>query len=93
MEQKINHLYQNGTVQLIKGSSTSAPNDDFEVSLYTLSAELYGVRKLTEGGGFITVVEYFKSLNDVTVWVQANIKSDTQTFEHFIDLGILLAVI
>ena len=33
----------------------------------------------------------FKSLTDVTVWVRLNIQSDTPTFEHFIDLDILLA--
>ena len=31
-----------------------------------------------------------KSLNDVTIWVQANLPSDDPKFEHFIDLDILL---
>ena len=47
--------------------------------------------QLTEGGRFNIVVGYFKSLTDVTVWVQANLPSDAQNFEHFIDLDILLA--
>ena len=52
LEQKMYHLSQNGTAQLIEGSSTSAPRDDFEVRLSTLTADLDGVQQLTEGGGF-----------------------------------------
>ena len=93
LEQKMHNLYQNGTAQSIKDSLTSAPRDDFEVRISTLKEELDGVRQLTEGGGFNTVVGEFKSLTDVTVWVRANIPSDGPKFEHFIDLDILLAVI
>ena len=91
LEDKMHHLFHNGTAQLIGVSLTDAPRDDFEVRLSTLTAELDGVQKLTEGGGFNTVVVDFKSLADVTVWVQANFPSDTPKFEHFIDLDILLA--
>ena len=90
LEQKIHYLSQNSTAKSIKDSSTIAPRDDFEVQLYTLTPELDGVRQLTEGGGFNTVVEYFKSLTDVTVWVRANLPSNAPKFEHFIDLDILL---
>ena len=48
------------------------------------------MRQLTEGGGFNTVDGYFKSLTDVTVWVQAKLPSDDPKFEHFIDLDIIL---
>ena len=48
------------------------------------------MRQLTEGLGFNTVVVNFKSLTDVTVWVQANLPSDAPKFDHFIDLNILL---
>ena len=57
LEHKMYHLSQNGTARLIKGSSTSAPRDDFEVRLYTLTAELDGVKNLSEGGGFNTVFD------------------------------------
>ena len=56
LDQKMHHLSQNGTAQLIKDGSTSAPRGDFEVRLSTLTAELYGLRKITEGGGFNTVI-------------------------------------
>ena len=49
------------------------------------------MRYLTEGGGFNTVVGYFKSFTDVTVWMRANLTSDATKFEHFIDLDIILA--
>ena len=91
LEQKMYHLSQNGTAWLIKGSSTGAPRDDFEVRLSTLTSELDGVQQLTEGGGLNTVVEDFNSLTDVTVLVQANLPSDATKFEHFIDLDIILA--
>ena len=51
LDQKVHHMYYNGTAQLIKGSLTDATRDDFEVQLSTLTAELDGVRQLTEGGG------------------------------------------
>ena len=91
LEQKMHHLYQIGTAQLINGSSTSIPRDDFEVRLSILTEEFDGVRQLTKGGGFNAVVGDFKSLTDVTFWVRANLPSDTTIFEHFIDLDILLA--
>ena len=91
LEQKMHHLSQNGIAQLIKVSSTSAPTGDFKSRLSTLTAELYGLWQLTEVGGFNTVVGYFKSLNDFTLWVRADISSDAPKFEHFIDLKILLA--
>ena len=87
----MHHLYQNGTAQLIKDSSTSSPRDNVEVRLSTLTSELDGVRQLTEGGGFNTAVGDFKSLTYVTVWVKAILPSYVPGFEHFIDLGILLA--
>ena len=80
LEQKMHHLSQNGTAQLIKDSSASAPRDYFEVRLSTLKAELDGVRQLTEGGVFNTVVGYFKSLNDFTVWVRENLPSYAPRF-------------
>ena len=70
---------------------TIAPRNDFDVQISTLSAELYGVQQLKEGGGFNKVVGDFKSLPDVTVWVRANLPSYAPKFEHFIDLYILLA--
>ena len=91
LEQKMHHLYQNGTSHLVKGSSTSAPRDDFEFRIYPLTAELDGVWHLTEGGGFNKAARYFKTLTDITVWVRANLPSDAPRFDHFIDLGILLA--
>ena len=48
------------------------------------------MQQLTEGDGFNTVVGDFKSLTDVTVWVQSNFPSDTPKCEHFIYLGMLL---
>ena len=33
----MNHLYQNGTSKLTKGSSTSAPKDYLEVRISTLT--------------------------------------------------------
>ena len=69
----MHYLSQNDTSQSIKDSSTVAPGNDFDVQLLTLAANLDGVRQLTEGGVFNTVVGYFKSLTDVTVWVQANL--------------------
>ena len=69
----MHHLSQNGTAQFIKGSSTSAPRDDFEVRIYTLTEELDVSRQLTEGGGFNTAVGYLKYLTDTTVRVRANI--------------------
>ena len=91
LEQKIHHLSQNGTANLIRGSSTDAPRDDIEVRLSTLTAEFYGLRHLTKGGGFNTIVGDLNSLTDFTVWVRVNLPSDTPKFEHFIDLDILLA--
>ena len=73
LDQKMDNLSHNGTDQLIKGSSNSAPRDDFKVCLSTITAELDGVQQLTERGGFNKVVGYLKSLNDVTVWVQENL--------------------
>ena len=93
LEQKMHHLSQNGTSQLIGISLTDAPRNYFEVRLTTFTAELDGVRKLTEGCGFNTVLVALKYLADITVWVQANLPSDTPKFEHFIDLDVLLAVI
>ena len=91
LEQKMHHLSQNDTDQFIRSSSTNSPRDVFEVQLSTLKAELDGVRQLTAVGDFNTVAGYFKSLVDVTVWVRANLPSDSPKFEHFIDLDILLA--
>ena len=65
LEHKMHYLSQNGTAKLIRDSSTSAPRDDFEVRLSKLTAELDGLRQLTEGGSFNTLVGYFKSLTDV----------------------------
>ena len=69
LDQKMHNMYQNGTVYLIGVSQNDAPRDDLEVRLSTLTEELDAVQKLTEGGSFNTVVGYFKSLTDVTVWV------------------------
>ena len=85
------YLYQNDTARLIKYSSLISPIYEFDVQLSELAAELVGVWQLTEGGGFNTVVGNFKSLTDVTIWVQANLPSDAPKFEHFNDLEILLA--
>ena len=79
------------TAQSINESSKIPPSNELDVNILTLSAELDGVRQLTEGGGFNTVVGDFKSLTDVTVWLQANLPSDAPKFEYFIDLNILLA--
>ena len=89
----MHHLSQNGIAQLIRNSSTDLPRVDFELQFFTLTAELDGVPQLTERGGSNIVVVEFKSLTDVTVWVQANLPSDTPKSEHFIDLDILLAKI
>ena len=89
----MHHLSQVGTAQLIKGSSTSSPRDDFEVQLSTSITELDGVRQLTEVGGFNTVVGYVNSLTDVTIWVRDNLPSDAPKFEHFVDLENLLVEI
>ena len=56
-----------------------------------MTSDLDGVRHITEGGGFKTVVVDFKSLVDVTVWVQANLPSDNPKIEHFINLDLLLS--
>ena len=93
LEQNMNYLYQYYTYHSIKDSSTIAPRNDFDVQFSTLAAEFDGMRKLTEGGGFNTVVGDFKSLNYVTFWVRANIPSDVPKYEHFVDLDILLEVI
>ena len=90
LEQKIYHIYQNGTSQLIKVSSIGSASDDFEVRFSTLKAELDRVQQLIEGGGFNAVVGYFKFLTNVTVWMRSNLPSDAPNFEHFIDLDILL---
>ena len=87
----MNYLSQNDTDQSIKDSLTIAPRNDFNVQLSTLIVELDGVRQLMEGGGFNIVVGDFKPLDDVTVWVRADLPSDAPKFEHFIDLDILLA--
>ena len=91
LEQKMNYLSQNDTAQSIKDSLIISTRNDFDVQLLTLAEELDGVRQLTEGGGFNTVVGEFKYLTDVTVWVRANILSDAPRFKHSIDLEILLA--
>ena len=91
LEQKINNLSQNGTVQLIKGSLNNAQRDELEVCTSTLTAELDLVQQLTEVRYLNTYIGYFKSLADVTVWMRANIPSDAPKFEHFIDFDILLA--
>ena len=90
LDYKINHLSQNGTSQLIKGSSTNAPGDDFKVRISTLTAKLDGFQQVMEGGGFSTVVGCIKFLAGVTVCAKANIPSDAPKFEHLIDLEILL---
>ena len=69
LEQKMHYLSQHDTAQSIKDSLTIAPRNYFYVQLSKLAADLDGVRKLTEGGGFNTVVGDFKSLTGVTVWV------------------------
>ena len=79
LDQKMDNLSHNGTDQLIKGSSNSAPRDDFEARLSTLTEYLDWVRQLTVGWGFNTVVVDFKSLADVSVWVQVNLPSDAPT--------------
>ena len=66
----MHYLSQHDIDKLIKDSSTIAPRDVFDVQLLTLTPELDGVRQLTEGGGFNTLVGNFKSLTDVTVWVR-----------------------
>ena len=91
LEHNMHNLSQHDTARPIKDSSTIAPKNDFDVQILTLAAELDGVRQLTEGFGFNTLVGNFKSLTDVTVWVRANLPSDAPKFEHFIDLYILLA--
>ena len=93
LDQKMHYLSQHDTAHSIKDSSTVAPRNDFDVQLSTLAAELDGVRQLTEGGGFNTVVGEFKSMTNITVWVRENLPSDAPKFEHFVDLEILLAVI
>ena len=72
LEHKMHYLSQHDTAQSIKDSLTVSPRNYFDVQLLTLSAELDGVRQLTEEGQFNTVVCDFKSLTNVTVWVQAN---------------------
>ena len=47
LEQKMNNLSQNGTSHSIKFSSTSAPRDNLEVRLSTLTSELDGLWHLT----------------------------------------------
>ena len=69
---------------------TNPPRDYLEVRLFKLTYKLDRVQHLTEGGVFNTVVGDFKSLIDVTVWVQDNLPSDTPKSEHAIDLNILL---
>ena len=86
----MHYLFQNETAHLIKDSSTIAPRNDFDAHISTLVADFDGLWKLTERVGFNTVVVYFKSLTDVTVWEQANFPSGAPKFEHFIDLDILL---
>ena len=69
LEQKMHYLSQHDTAQSIKYNLTISLRDGFDVQLSTSSAELDGVRQLTELGGFNTVVGYFKSLTNVTVWL------------------------
>ena len=78
----MHHMSQNGTAQLIGGSLTDAPMDDLKARLSTLTAELDGVRQLTQGGGFntsvgdvksLTVVGHLKSLTYFNIWVRANL--------------------
>ena len=90
-EQTMHYLYQHDAAHLIKDSLIISPRNDFYVQLSTLPAELYGLWQLTEGGGLNTMVGDFKSLNDVTVWVQANLPSYAPKFYYCIDLNILLA--
>ena len=89
-EQKMHHLSQNSTAQFIRISSTNSPRGNFEVRLSTLTNDLDRVQHITGGDIFNAVVGYFKSVTDVTVWVQANIPSDNLKSEHFVDLDILL---
>ena len=49
LEQKMHNIYQNDAAQFIKGSSNNAPRDGFEARISTLTADLDGVRQLTEG--------------------------------------------
>ena len=65
----MHHMSQNSTAQLIRGSSNYAPRGDIEVRLSTFPSDLDGVRQITEGGVFDTVVGDFKSLTGVTVLV------------------------
>ena len=91
LEHKMHYLSQHDTSQSIKYSSSISPRNYLDVQLSTLAAELDVVRKLTEVGGFNTVVGDFNSLTGVTVLVRSNIPSDVPKFEHFIDFDILLA--
>ena len=50
-EKRTHNLSQNGTAQLIKVSSTSAPNDDIVVLISILTSDLDGVRKLIKEEG------------------------------------------
>ena len=59
LEKKIHNLSHNDTAQFTRISLTDSPSDDLEVRLSTFSAKLDGVRDLTEGVGFNTVVIYF----------------------------------
>ena len=52
----MHYMSQHDTAQLIKDSSKIAPRNDFYVQILTLSAELDGMRQLTEGGGLNTLV-------------------------------------
>ena len=81
LEQIMYHLSHNVTDQLIGVIFTDAPRDDFEVRISTLISEFGGVRKLTEGCGFNTIVVYLKSLEYVTVWVRANLPSVPQNWK------------
>ena len=87
----MHYLFQHDIAQSIKDSSTISPSNDFDVQISTLSAESDGVWHITEGSAFNTVVGGFKSLTDITVWVQANFPSYAPKFEHFVDFYILLA--
>ena len=86
----MHHLSKNSTAQFIRSSSTNSPRGNFEVQLSTLTNDLDRVQHITGGDIFNAVVGYFKSVTDVTVWVQANIPSDNLKSEHFVDLDILL---
>ena len=46
LDQKMHDLSQHDTAQLIKGSFTITPRNDFGVQLLTLAAEYYGVSQL-----------------------------------------------